>query len=106
MDFSLIWTILAGTNVVHISRIGCTSARRLPIGSSPLYMHYIPVLGEVHVVGLSAALVAGDAPAGQRHQVILELVVELALPGQAPHADRVCREEKDNQKDSKVYTVY
>ena len=23
MDFSLIWTILAGTNVVHISGIGC-----------------------------------------------------------------------------------
>ena len=25
MDYSLIWTILAGTNVVHISGIGCTS---------------------------------------------------------------------------------
>ena len=24
MDFLLIWTILAGTNVVHISGIGCT----------------------------------------------------------------------------------
>ena len=48
-----------------------------------------PVLGEVHVVGLAAAVVAGDAPAGQRHQVVLELVVQLALPGKASHADRV-----------------
>ena len=50
----------------------------------------IPVLGEVHVVGLSAAVVAGDAPAGQRHEVVLELDVKLALPGQTTHTDRVC----------------
>ena len=48
-----------------------------------------PVLGVHHVVGLSAAVVAGDAPAGQRHQVVLELVVQLALPGKASNADRV-----------------
>merc|ERR1719323_170150 len=51
--------------------------------------HDGPVLGEVHVVGLSAAVVAGDAPAGQGHEVVLELVVKLALAGQAPDTDRV-----------------
>ena len=29
MDFSLIWTILAGTNVVHISGIGCIGITQL-----------------------------------------------------------------------------
>ena len=56
--------------------------------TNPLYLS--PVLGEVQSVGLFAA-VAGAAPAGQRHEVVLELVVKLVLAGQAPHTDRVCR---------------
>ena len=62
-----------------------------------------PVRDEVHVVGLSSAFVTGDAPTGQRHEVILELVVKLAPAGQAPHTDRVYRLGRPREI---IFTLY
>ena len=38
MDFLLVWTILAGTNVIHISGIGFTSISRAEFSRTTLYL--------------------------------------------------------------------